>query len=766
MNSCTPALARLVLAAFALVAVAAAYLGAQPPRALPLDAAPADFSGQRALQHSYKFATEPRPRGGHAAARGRDYLVRTLQELGLEVEVQRDPVNHGMFISFVENVIARIPGTASTQTTAMTAHYDSVAWGPGAADDGSGVVVMLEVARALKCSPPLKHDVVFIFTGDEEGGGNGSVKSLSHRWLKDLNIMLGLEGRGSWGTAYMFETSEGNLPLMYELKESGAPAVSNSIMYQVHSRTPNTTDFTHMANNGALGYNVAFVGGLGYYHTANDTPQHLSPHTLQHQGEYIMALVRHYDNDGPKIAKGEDAVFFNTLGTHLVVYPASLSRWFAMAAGALFVVALGVALYTGSATVLGTLGALVMMLAALAVTSAIGGALQYVSYKLFYVYIMYNAAYYHIAFMLLGTAIAGALIAWWRERLRPENVQAALLLIFLAFMVAQEIFMPITSYSTTWPLFFGALALGTASLLRRAGLPLWVTVVIQTLGALPAIAFLVPGMHAFYHMGGALSPAGNSALFLIVFFCLTPAWLLIAGNHGKRVAQVAALLAALVFLAGWGAQRFSSEKPKMNSLTYALNLDNGKALWLSTDTQPDEWVSQFIPADQASREDYSAVLPTEHGGCIHAPAPPASLAPSKVEALEDSTVDGKRTLVLRYTWSRSIEETRFEVPMPARVLSASVDGMGDVVADMSGWNLNVGYLPYNGEMTLRLTLDASVPGPMKLQVVEDSFHLPELTQMGYRPRPEWMIPKPNTLDWWESNRFNSHHTYVTKTWSF
>jgi hypothetical protein len=137
-----------------------------------------------------------------------------------------------------------------------------------------------------------------------------------------------------------------------------------------------------------------------------------------------------------------------------------------------------------------------------------------------------------------------------------------------------------------------------------------------------------------------------------------------------------------------------------------------------------------------------------------------------VEVLEDNTADGKRALTLKYTWSRSIEETRFEVPMPARVLSASVDGMGDVVADMSGWNLNVGYLPYNGEMILRLTLDASVPGPVKLQLVEDTFHLPELTQLGYRPRPEWMIPKPNTLDWWESNRFDSHHTYVTQTFSF
>lgn len=495
---------RVALAAFALLAIAAAYLGAQPPRALPLDAAPTDFSGERAIAHSRKFAVESRPRGGHAAARGRDYIVRTLQAYGVEVEIQRDPVNHGMSVTFVENVIGRIPGTASTQTFGMTAHYDSVAWGPGAADDGAGVVVMLEAARALKCGPPLKHDVVFVFTSDEEGGGNASVIALSHRWLKDLNVMFGLEGRGDWGTAYMFETSDGNLPLMRELAKSGAPAVSNSIMYEVHSRTPNTTDFTHMADNGALGYNVAFVGGLGYYHTANDKPEHLSPHTLQHQGEYALALVRHYDNGGPKIEKGEDAVFFNTLGNHLIVYPASYSRGFSIAAGVLFVIVLGVALYVRAVSVLGMLGGLLIIAATLALTGGIGGGLWWISYKLFYVYIMYNAAYYHVSFFLLGASIAIALLAWWRERLTPESLHAAVLLVWLGMLVALEIKLPITTYSATWPLMIGAIGLGAASLLHKAGVPRGVTVFVQTLSALPAIAFIVPGLHALYHMGLSL----------------------------------------------------------------------------------------------------------------------------------------------------------------------------------------------------------------------------------------------------------------------
>jgi hypothetical protein len=177
-------------------------------------------------------------------------------------------------------------------------------------------------------------------------------------------------------------------------------------------------------------------------------------------------------------------------------------------------------------------------------------------------------------------------------------------------------------------------------------------------------------------------------------------------------------------------------------------------------------VSQFIPADQAKRGGFETILPGGRDDYLHAPAPIAPLARSEVSVVSDAVADGKRELVLKYTWRRSIEQARFEVQAPAKVLKASVDGPGEVLADMSGWSLRVGYLPYDGEMTLRLTLEEAVDTPVRLQVFEETFSLPELTTLGYRPRPDWMIPKPNTLDWWEENHLESHHTKVTQTFSF
>ena len=49
----------------------------------------------------------------------------------------------------IVNVIAWIPGTATSQAVLLMAHYDTVPQSPGANDNGSGVAAMLEIARLL-----------------------------------------------------------------------------------------------------------------------------------------------------------------------------------------------------------------------------------------------------------------------------------------------------------------------------------------------------------------------------------------------------------------------------------------------------------------------------------------------------------------------------------------------------------------------------------------------------------------------------------------
>jgi hypothetical protein len=102
------------------------------------------------------------------------------------------------------NLIARIPGVDSSRAIILGAHIDS-ANTPGALDDGSGSVVLLEVARVLneaRIRPAV--DVYLAWFGSEEIGLFGSQYFAStHQDLLDQTVaMLGIDGLYNFGPKY------------------------------------------------------------------------------------------------------------------------------------------------------------------------------------------------------------------------------------------------------------------------------------------------------------------------------------------------------------------------------------------------------------------------------------------------------------------------------------------------------------------------------------------------------------------------------------
>jgi carboxypeptidase Q len=75
----------------------------------------------------------------------------------------------------VNNVIAQIPGQRADQCVLVGAHLDSWDYGTGAQDDGAGVVMVLEAARAIASlnRTPLRS-IRFALFGAEEPGPLGS----------------------------------------------------------------------------------------------------------------------------------------------------------------------------------------------------------------------------------------------------------------------------------------------------------------------------------------------------------------------------------------------------------------------------------------------------------------------------------------------------------------------------------------------------------------------------------------------------------------
>src|SRR5207237_10920349 len=109
------------------------------------------------------------------------------------------------------NVSARLHGRQPGRALLLVAHYDSAPVSPGAADDGSGVVALLESLRALAAGPPLEHDVIALFTDGEEMGLLGAQAFVSQSVAaRDVALVINVEARGASGPSLMFGTTSGN----------------------------------------------------------------------------------------------------------------------------------------------------------------------------------------------------------------------------------------------------------------------------------------------------------------------------------------------------------------------------------------------------------------------------------------------------------------------------------------------------------------------------------------------------------------------------
>ncbi len=333
-----------------------------PGAALPLDAPAREFSGHRARGEleTLLAGVGPHPVGTRGAQTVRGRIAARLGELGLAPHIQDTWVpNSRGWIARVRNVWASLPattlstglepeaaaGTESSQARRdailLLCHYDSVGAGPGAGDDASGVVCLLEIARALLAAPGVRErELIFLFDEGEEAGLFGARAFLDeHPAAERVGVVVNLEARGTDGASIMFETSRDNAGLIELYSKSVPRPFATSLTGEAYRRMPNSTDLRLFLDRGYPGYNFAFIGGGRRYHTDRDDPEHLSTATLQHQGESVLALVRAL-LAVPELAgitgAGEreqgPVVYTSILGCLLLAWPEALSPWLAVLA--------------------------------------------------------------------------------------------------------------------------------------------------------------------------------------------------------------------------------------------------------------------------------------------------------------------------------------------------------------------------------------------------------------------------------------------------
>ena len=321
----TPAARRTLLVALAVWALLSAIPNPRPDP-VPATAPAGDFSADRAMVYVAAIAQRPHPVGSLEHRRVREYIRTELGRQNLEAQIQSATgrYSRGRFENSgtAENILARLAGTANTRAVMLVAHYDSTPRGPGAGDDAHGVAVLLETLRALRASPPMRNDVIFLFTDGEEGGLLGAdVFMRMHPWRNDPGVVLNFDARGTGGPSVMFETSPGNAWLIDALRTAAPRVEANSMAYEIYRLLPNDTDLSVFKRGGLNGMNFAFIGGDQFYHGPQDDVAHLDHRSVQEEGNYALGLARIFGDQDLTQPHSGNAIYFPTLLTPLIVYP-------------------------------------------------------------------------------------------------------------------------------------------------------------------------------------------------------------------------------------------------------------------------------------------------------------------------------------------------------------------------------------------------------------------------------------------------------------
>jgi hypothetical protein len=175
------------------------------------------------------------------------------------------------------NVLARLESTSgSGSLIVIGAHFDGVATGPAAADNATGVAIVLAAARYLRTVSTREHPVVFALFDQEELGLIGSqayAATLVPADVKSVHVfdMVSFDGDGDRAVELWSPTT--GLAQLYQQYGTAAGMPVSVVAF-------NSSDHQAFLDRGlkAVGVSEEFVGGdhTSNYHKATDTYENIN----------------------------------------------------------------------------------------------------------------------------------------------------------------------------------------------------------------------------------------------------------------------------------------------------------------------------------------------------------------------------------------------------------------------------------------------------------------------------------------------------------
>jgi hypothetical protein len=469
------------------------YRSVLPPAPASADAPAEQFSAERAFVHVTAIARQPHPMGTAAIAEVRAYIVAQLEQLGIEVALQtvtaRDYFGDAGSVEVV-NIIGRIAGADSTRAVAFVAHYDTVPATSGANDNSAAVAALLETGRALLAGPPLRNDILFLFTdGEEPAPQFGAAAFADSPLLPEIGLVVNLEASGGSGASILAETSGPEGWISRELAAADSHPAAFSLLTETTRLLGEIgTDFDAFRNAGVNGLHFAYLRGSPIYHTEADDIDSVNWGSLQHHGEHALGISRYFrDIDLNVPPPSGDAVFFTVRPLFIrystawaiplavlvvALFSMVTTRWLRSPGGdpAALLRSCG---RTVGAGLLATVGATIVWVGIVAVRSTPGVVESYI-----YFFVILAAAGY------MAATMSGK---------RQAN-RLGMLLVWVVLVALTAVALPGSSYVFAWPAFAGAVAF----LWRPAGeAPRWIRFILV---AASTLLLMAPAVDTFLQL--------------------------------------------------------------------------------------------------------------------------------------------------------------------------------------------------------------------------------------------------------------------------
>lgn len=219
-------------------------------------------------------------------------------------EIVEDPWTRSGFTS--KNLVISKTGTLySTKFVIVCGHFDTIN-GPGVNDNGSGVSIILEIARILK-DVPTEYSIKFInFSGEEQGlyGSQHYVQNVVNATTPKMDIKLVFNIDEVGGVAGLVNNT------IFCDRDQSSPNSNNAASAQITQELANcvglysplatefdpayASDYVPFQQNGEIITGFYEHNISNFPHTTNDTYLNMDPVYVFNVGKAALGAVQHF----------------------------------------------------------------------------------------------------------------------------------------------------------------------------------------------------------------------------------------------------------------------------------------------------------------------------------------------------------------------------------------------------------------------------------------------------------------------------------------